>query len=275
MRLSIAFALFCSACSAGSGNTDTWVKPPSETETCEAWAEIRHGSAVYFNNVWNVQAAGDFAWKQCIERDPADPERLGFSWHWPDYGSDIYSQPQVKIGVSPWLPLPKLDDRFPVAIADLDTMTVATGVAVEARGEYNIVTTLWLTDTGEIGDEPQPGSIVAEAMFWTDATDGLIDPAGSKVGTVRHGGRDWDIWLNRDWHDVSGENANRWIYLAFVASPGGPAASFDPVALLRSKELSQLGFERAYIADVELGAEIMRGDGLMWIDRFDVEIQRR
>ena len=275
MRRALALAaLLVGACDAWvATDTPEWVKPETVTVSCEAWAEVPDGNAVYFNNVWNEQAAGDFAWQQCIERDPANPSRLGFSWNWPDESDTIYSQPQVKIGSSPWKPAPHLDLRFPRRMSEVAAMDVATGVTVDAQADYNIVNTLWLTDTGEIGAEARPESIVAEVMIWTYRTEGLVDPAGSRVGTVEQGGQTWDIWLDEDWHDVSGVNDNRWIYVAFVARDNALSAAFDPVALLRSDALSGLGLEDAWIADVELGAEVMRGEGLMWIDRFDVSME--
>jgi hypothetical protein len=272
----LSIALLTSACSPGEPESPVkWASPATEIVTCEAWAEVPHDGLIYFNNVWNLQAARDFDWSQCIVRDPAAPERYGFSWHWPASGRDIFSQPQAKIGVSPWDPLPKLDSRFPVRIGDLESMTIATEVTVEGPSQYTVVTTLWLTDTGDIGDTPQPQSIVAEVMIWTHATADHLNPAGAKIGTIHHGGAAWDVWLDENWHDVSGANDNRWMYIAMVAGQGGLSAIFDPIALLRSEPLARLNLDYAYIADVELGSEIMRGDGLLWIERFDVALSRK
>lgn len=273
MRSVVAIlSLLASACAQEKSD---WIAPAVEHVTCEEWAEVSHQGVIYFNNVWNVQAAGEFDWKQCIVRDPNNAARLGFYWKWPDSGEDIFAQPQAKLGVSPWDPLPKLDQRFPLRIGDIEAMRVATDVTVDGPSEYNVVTTLWLTDTGEIGATPQPHSIVAEVMLWTYATDGHLSPAGTKVGLVVHDGVEWDVWLDENWRDVSGANDNRWAYIAFVARAPGYSAAFDPVALLRSKSLSHLELDEAYIADVELGSEIMQGEGLLWINRFNADIKRR
>ena len=194
-----------------------WAVPAKETVTCAPWAEVPHHGKVYFNNVWNAQAAGGRPWTQCIVRDPTDADRLGFYWKWPDSGREIYAQPQAKLGVSPWDPQPKLDDRFPMRIGDIESLTVITDVSVEGPSEYNVVTTLWLTDSGNIGPEPQPSSIVAEVMIWNYATANQLSPAGRKIGSIRQGTEDWDVWLEENWHDVSGANRNRWIYVALVA----------------------------------------------------------
>lgn len=257
----------CTAQTAGE-----WRAPAADKLACDAWAAVPHRTAVYFNNVWNVQAAGDYPWIQCVVRDPSDTERLGFYWKWPDSGGSIFAQPQAKIGMSPWAPVPRLDQRFPIGIRNIEKMRVATRVQVEGPSEYNIVTTLWLTNSPTVITEPRPDSIVAEVMIWTYATAGHLSPAGRKIGTVTQGGTDWDIWLEPNWHDVSGANDNRWVYVALVAKEGGLSAEFDPVALLRSEPLKHLNFDNDYIADVELGAEVMRGESLLWIDRFDVSI---
>ncbi len=255
--------------------TQEWVAPLTEELECEAWAKVPQGEAIYFNNVWNVQAAGDFPWTQCIVRDPVDAERLGFYWKWPNSGREIYAQPQAKNGMSPWDPLPRLDTRFPIEIDGIGTMRVTTQVELDGPTEHNIVTTLWLTDNPDIVTKAEPESIVAEVMIWTYATADHLSPAGARIGTVMRDGTEWEIWLDETWHDVSGANANKWIYVAFVAKDQGFAAEFDPVALLRAEPLAHLNFDGAYIADVELGAEIMRGEGVMWIDQFDVSIEER
>ncbi|WP_432200495.1 GH12 family glycosyl hydrolase domain-containing protein [Erythrobacter sp. W53] len=270
--LALAFASTF-ACTAEP--SPDWVAPQTEELACDAWAKVPQREAIYFNNVWNVQAADDFAWTQCVVRDPADGERLGFYWNWPNSGRDIYAQPQTKIGMSPWDPLPRLDTRFPIGIGSIETMRVATEVEIDGPTEHNIVTTLWLTDNSDVTTEAKPESIVAEVMIWTYATADHLSPAGRKVGTVIHSGAEWEIWLDESWHDVSGANPNKWIYVAFVAKDQGFAAEFDPVALLRTEPLAHLDFDSAHIADVELGAEIMRGKGVMWIDQFDVSIEGR
>ena len=266
----MAASVLLSVCAPSGPDHAEWAGAQADTITCEPWAKVTQGPVIHVNNVWNEQAAGDFDWSQCIVTDPAAPARHGFTWRWPPLGQDIYAQPQARIGVSPWDPLPKLDDRFPVRIGTLQAMTVAANVAYDGPSELNVVSTLWLTDTDDLGDEAQPESIVAEVMVWLDATDGHMSPAGRKVGTVEQGRMRWDIWLDEDWHDVSGVNDNRWIYIALVAQAGSPSAHFDPVALLRSEPLAHLQLDRAFIADVELGSEIMRGEGVLWIDRFDV-----
>ncbi len=264
------FAGSNSACTAQKH--EEWIVPDTEELNCDAWAEVPHQGAVYFNNVWNVQAVGDFPWTQCIVRDPADSERLGFQWKWPGSGTNIFAQPQAKIGMSPWDPVPRLDDRFPIGIRSIEAMRVTTEVEVDGPSQYNIVTTLWLTKSPAIISEPKPDSIVAEVMIWTYATADHLSPAGTKIGSVVHDGAAWDIWLDESWHDVSGKNDNRWIYVAFVAQDPRFSAEFDPVALLRSEPLKALNFDDAYIADIELGAEVMRGEALLWIDQFEVSI---
>ncbi len=62
------------------------------------------------------------------------------------------------------------------------------------------------------------------------------------------------------------------IYL-FRSKDPNLSASFDLIDLLASPELARLGLERFYIADVELGTEIMRGQGVVWGEDFDVNIE--
>lgn len=269
----LALTLALQGCSAAP--LPGWEPPEVRIVTCESWDTLVERDIIYVNNTWNAQAAGDDGWKQCIVRAKDDPARIGFSWDWPDRGRAIFAQPQAKIGLSPWSPQPRIHEAFPIALDSLAGMRVRTEVRVDGPSEFNLVTTLWLTDTARLGMAPQPDSIVAEVMVWTYATQGHMSPAGRKVGRVTVDGTVWDVWVDEHWRDMSGANDNRWKYIAFVSHNPGLRADFDPVALLRSDPVAGLGLDRAFMADVEHGAEIMRGEGMLWIDRFDVESRRK
>ena len=107
-------------------------------------------------------------------------------------------------------------------------------------------------------------------MFWTYATEGQMDPAGTRIGDIEQGGKTWSVWLDREWGDASGVNDNQWIYLAFKAEEPSFESRFDAAELLGSDLLTDLGLQEFYVADVEVGTEIMNGEGVAWVDRFEV-----
>ncbi len=245
---------------------------PEFTELdCSDYASVEYDGAIYYNNVWNKGAARDFAWRQCIVEDGnADEPTYGWYWRWPNSSSDIFAQPQVKIGSSPWDPLPKVDDRFPLALADTQKVEIAHRLRVVSNGNYNIATTMWLVDNSEIGDEQNRDIIRAEIMFWTYATKGQMDPAGERIGVIEDGGQKWSVWLDRNWGDASGVNDNQWIYLAIKAEDPSFDMRFDAARLLGDPLLKDLGLQQFYVADIEVGTEIMDGEGVAWVDSFEV-----
>lgn len=268
----LAVGLVLSACSPNSHAAEPWVKPATATVTCERFASVPTERGILYNNVWNAGAAGSFQWGQCIEQKPESKDIKGWSWHWPNSGSQIFAYPQIKVGSSPWDPLPKLDKRFPVRLDSLKSLVISHEIDAQAQGEHNVATTLWLTSTDQIGDSPNRKIIVGEVMFWTYATPGHMSPAGRQVATIEEGGQRWSVWVSEHWGDASGQNDNRWAYVTFKRDAGGFKASFDAVDLLRNKAIAHLGLSSSYVADVELGSEIMRGDGLIWVRVFDVEM---
>ena len=110
-------------------------------------------------------------------------------------------------------------------------------------------------------------------MIWTYATKGFYaDPAGSKVAEISSNGIVWEVWLNKNWHDTSGINNNHWTYLAFRALQPTLVANIDVAELLRFSLENKLIADELYIADIQLGNEVMSGTGQAWIQRFQVNI---
>ena len=249
-----------------------WTKPQTIVLGCEDYQSITIEESVLYNNVWNKAAAGDFAWSQCLEQKiGADPAVYGWSWKWPNTGRQIFGYPQIKVGSSPWEPLPRTHDGLPARIGGLESLTVSHAIEVDVMGEFNVATSMWLTNTDAIGDTQNPSIIEAEVMVWTYATQGHMDPAGTNIATINHAGHEWSIWLDENWADASGVNDNSWIYVTFKSEEPAFVAQFDVVELLRSDVLAKLELDKLYIADVELGTEIMQGSGLVWVERFNVE----
>ena len=252
-----------------------WVKPDTISLGCEDYQSIPVGQAILYNNVWNKNAAGDFDWRQCLEQKPGtDSSIYGWSWHWPNESDKIFGYPQIKKGSSPWDPLPKIDDRFPAAIRQLDSLIISHELEISAQGQHNVATSMWLTSSPDIGDKPNPSIITAEIMVWTFATAKHLDPAGRNIGVIEQDGKKWSVWLDRDWSDASGQNDNKWIYLTFKAEESTLANRYDIVRLLKNELLSDLDLGNHFIADIELGTEIMRGSGLVWVKNFEVEMER-
>jgi len=272
MKRFILLVFFSGAVSCSEANSD-WVKPETITLGCESYKSIPVNGAVLYNNVWNSGAAKDYQWTQCLEQKPKGADAIyGWSWSWPNKGRQIFAYPQIKIGSSPWEPLPKTDTRFPVKLAQLKSLVVSHDLSIDADGQHNVATSMWLTNSSSIGDVQNKSIITAEVMVWTFATAKHMNPAGQKIGTIEQDGEKWSVWLDKSWGDASGQNENRWIYVTFKAENFHLSSKFDVAALLNNELLSELNFQQSYIADIELGTEIMRGQGLVWVNDFDVDM---
>lgn len=258
---------------AQSDERNSWEKQQINTISCEDYhAEVLENGVLY-NNVWNKNAAGSFQWRQCLEKDPSQ-NIYGWSWSWPSNSDTIFSYPQIKVGMSPWAPTPSFNEYFPAHIAELEKLEIAYELDIKGETQHNIATTLWLIDTEELGQQANPAAIVAEIMIWTYATSGHLNPAGAYQGDIKIDGRQWEVWFDENWHDVSGVNQNRWINVTFRSDSSSLQTKFDAKPLLNHAMKNKMIPSDFYIADVELGLEIHSGSGFAWINAFDVDIVR-
>ncbi len=257
---------------SNKSGTNEWTKPGSITVTCHDYATVITEHGVITNNVWNKQAAGNKKWSQCIEKKTeGDSTIYGWSWSWPKGRRAIYGYPQIKVGASPWAPEPKFDDRFPMTISQLKKLNVSIDVETSSNGNYNLATSMWLIREPNPGSQPNQSIIAAEIMFWTYATAGLFNPAGRKYGEVTVAGETWEVWYEKNWYDTSGANRNRWVYISFKAKNFGFKTTINALELLRYAIHEKLISDSLLIADIELGNEVMSGEGMTWVKEFNVQ----
>lgn len=266
----LLLALLVTAC--GNSESGTWNKPLTTTLGCVDYLALPTGKGVLYNNVWNKQAAGSGNWHQCLEKS-LDSKRVGWSWHWPDRSnSSIFAYPQIKMGVSPWDPGSARDARFPLKISTLTRLNIAHQLEIATTGQHNVATSMWLIDEPSIGGLPAPEIIAAEVMIWTYATENHMNPAGVMVDTLESNGTRWEVWLEKEWKDASGVNENRWVYLSFRSREPSLSEQYDALELLQFAINNDLLPAGLFIADIELGTEIMSGSGLAWVIDFRVDI---
>ncbi|MDC8831355.1 glycoside hydrolase family 12 [Alteromonas gilva] len=270
--LLIMLIAFVVSCGYEEAESDKWIKPESTTISCEEYFSYPTKQGVLTNNVWNKKAAESDSWRQCLEKRSVDGEtQFGWSWSWPFGRRVIYSQPQIKIGSSPWAPEPKFDTSFPLKISALSKLDIAYDLEVTTNGNHNIATTMWLISEAYTGSKPNRSVIAAEIMIWTYSTNAHFDPAGAKYSEITTSdGANWEVWFQKEWQDKSEENDNRWVHVAFRATNSSMKADINGLELLTYAIEENLISEEHYIADVELGNEIMSGSGMTWVKKFDV-----
>lgn len=226
------------------------------------------------NNIWNAHSAEGFDWTQCLAMRTRDANtQYGWYWQWPEEGDKVYAQPQITLGNSPWLPHNQIKAGYPIPVKDLEKLEVDYSLDIVTDGELNLATTLWLIRSETIQMEVAQSSIAAEVMIWTYASDDFYaDPAGENVGEVEIDGVEWEVWLDQSWHDTSGKNDNNWVYLAFRTNQSLMQIKFDAAQMLHYAIEQKFIASDLYIADIQLGTEIMSGTGQVWLNHYRVDV---
>lgn len=269
-------ALVLAACGLGSGAAETAAPPDVLTLECADYASVSTPLGRLSNNVWNKQAAGARPWRQCLQRRTgADGEpQYGWLWQWPSGGlpTTVRAYPEIVVGTMPWTGGPGNDSRLPRRLADTRRLIVDYDVDTEATGRRNLAASIWLTRTPAVAVPAGLSAIATEIMVWTDAVPASFVPAGSKRAEVVIDGAAWEVWAAENWGDSAGVHANRWTYVTYRAKAFRRAARYDAMKLIDDAVRRGFVSPDLYIADVELGNEIVSGSGRTWLKRFAVTI---
>lgn len=261
------------ACRKENANEATWKKPETQTINCGDYFSENTPNGILYNNVWNKNAAKTFPWHQCLEKN-SSIGLFGWSWVWPTKSNVIFSYPQIKLGISPWAPQPKLHAEFPLESTNVRSLVVEHELEIQGHSEHNIATSLWLTNTKDIGENPNPSIIIAELMIWSYTTPNHMNPAGVYKGDVEAGNQIWEVWVEKNWSDASGANNNTWTYITFRAKNKNIKGKFDVIDFTNYAIEHDFLPTTFYISDIELGTEIMSGSGLVWVKQFDVSLNK-
>lgn len=202
-----------------------------------------------------------------------DSTIYGWSWSWPYGKRAIYGYPQIKVGSSPWDPEPTFDERFPIAISQLENLNISFDVETRSNGNYNLATSMWLIIEPNQSSKSNKSNIAAEIMFWTYATAGQFNPAGQKYGEVLLAGEWWEIWYEKNWSDASLVNKNRWVYISFKSKKNALKTKINALEHLRYAIQEKLISENLLITDIELGNEVMSGEGTTWVKDFKIQTE--
>jgi hypothetical protein len=278
MYLRFTFWVFISSlslfsCQKESASKIVWKKPETQTISCGDYFSEITPNGILYNNVWNKNAAKNFSWSQCLEKN-STTGLFGWSWVWPTESSVIFSYPQIKLGVSPWAPQPKLSSEFPLESANLRSLIVEHELEIQGNSEHNVATSLWLTKTKEIGEKPNPSAIIAELMIWSYTTPTHMNPAGTHKGDFEARNQLWEVWVEKNWTDASGANNNKWTYITFRAKNRNLKAKFDVIDFTNYAVAQNILPKEFYISDIELGTEVMSGSGLVWVRQFEATVNK-
>lgn len=158
-----------------------------------------------------------------------------------------------------------------MSIPQIKHLNISFDVEIRATGNYNLATSMWLIREPNQCPKPNKSIIAAEIMVWTYSTAGQFNPAGRKYAEVLIAGESWEIWYEKYWSDASFNNKNRWVYLSFKAKKSAFKAQINALELLRYAIQEKLISENLLIADIELGTEVMSGEGTTWVKDFNIQ----
>lgn len=238
-------------------------------QTSQDWGSIPfgNGECAVVNNTWNRAAAGKRFEQSVFLEEVAGKTIPGWRWRVPWHLlTRVVSQPEIVCGNKPWDPKTRPDAGFPFR-AGTKRLSAEFEVKVRARGVYNVVFSLW----GVSAVPTSRKDISHEIMIWTDRAG--QSPAGQHVDSLFIEGTTYDVYIEKHQTDASGENANTWTYVAFVAQKPlshGPIEIHEFIDyLLRRGTLSKTDF----LTSLEFGNEISQGAGLTEIHDFAIKFK--
>jgi hypothetical protein len=237
--------------------------------TSRDWGSIAfdNGQCSIVNNTWNKAAAGNGFKQSVFLEDFVGKQVIGWRWQAPwHFPPRVVSQPEIICGNKPWDPKTRPDAGFPF-LAGTKRITADFDVRLRARGVYNMSFSLWVVSAVP----PTKKDITHEIMIWTDHH--WQSPAGRRVDSLDVNGTKFEVYIEPHQHDASGENANTWTYVAFVAEHPvlrGPLeiSAFLDYLLHRGTLTSN-----DYLTGIELGNEVSQGTGLTEIRDFAISIR--
>jgi len=238
-------------------------------QTSQEWGNIPFGTGecALVNNTWNRAAAGNGFEQSVFLSDVSGKQTVGWRWRAPWHLLPrVVSQPEIICGNKPWDAKTRPDAGFPFR-AGTTRLTADFDVKLRAHGVYNMVFSLW----GVSAVPPTRNDITHEIMIWTVRAG--QSPAGQRVDSMIVNGVTYDVYIEEHQRDASGQNANTWTYVAFVAQKPvlrGPLdiSAFVDYLLRRGTLLTT-----HYLTSLEFGNEVCQGAGVTEIQDFAINFQ--
>lgn len=218
------------------------------------------------NNMWgkgSLVEGQDFTINVIYNREDMT-KGTTFTWTLPyvtEAAPTIRGYPEVSFGVNPKgahasNPTDKAQ-VFPVKVADIERLVADYDVSFSGTvSGFNVAYDIWLTSVPN-GDR---STITNEVMIWVHKGD--FPPIGKVVGTYSHEG-------------LTGVIYHQGTYNALVLDGDVPKGQIDLVSVFnRLEELGILSKDE-YLASIELGAELVSGNGSLTINNLDFTLETR
>ena len=228
---------------------------------CEDWATKDANGFRFSNNVWGkgtYQNGIDYT--ACISITDEYPAGTVIEWSWPLKRVGVRSYQEIYVGRKPWDTNGTDNSPFPIQINDLKEFKIEFDLerSYSSNG-FNIALEAWLANDPNGGQS----AITDELMIWLHE--------GSEPSPSGGNGNSANLVLSGPSHTVW-RNANHsgWDYTAVVYDTDYLSGTVDmKIVLDEWKRLGWVSGEE-YILVLELGAEVVLGEGSLTIKKFTV-----
>ena len=226
---------------------------------CMDWERLAENGYLIENNVWNKEGVDHY--QQCVYLE-ANNEVIdaGWAWNWPGLRLNVVAYPSLVYGKKPWFTA-STTHLLPQKISELNCLTADFSVDQTGKTNGNLAFDLWLTND----KTANPESITRELMIWLTRNGAMV--AGKRVDTFISDGYEIELW-RKDGHDPT--EGLSWTLLTFVHQTDrteGPINLIDYLDFLVENNYIS---DQEYLADVELGNELINGYGKTLIHDFKV-----
>lgn len=240
--------------------------------SCTDGVEIDTPIGKLVNNVWNKQAIGGAPYEQCLlVRKHDQTEQYGWSWRWPESSDVVLAYPEAVFGWKPWNGGVSSTERLPAALDDLKSLRLTYDAETEGSGRYIFSIAVWLTRAGATREEPNPGDITADVNIWLDGS--AFEPSGQRIAETTIDGSDYEIWHAANMGDASGANAANWTHVVYRSKLPRHRGAVDIKRILLDAVERDLLARSQYVSSIEIGNEVMSGEGKTWINALALEVE--
>lgn len=241
----------------------TQIPSTSTTDYCKPWAELSLSKGEYLltNNTWGAKGQKDF--EQCISINN-NQQHFGWRWKWAGNNGQVLAYPSVLFGHKPWNET-STTSRLPLQIKTLEKMQVTYDIVQSGTGSHNVLLESWVTSSAK----PQASTRTAEIAIHLSQQNWPGMP-GKLIRTVAIDDELYDFYVDPA-IEVPDDNL-RWPYLGFVyKGHRTTTGTLDLAAFVRF--LTQENYLQAghYLASIELGSELVTGEGEALIKHFNVQ----
>lgn len=257
------------ACSTGGGRADFDLKQvpgtPVFVSEQDFASTVVNNRYRLFNNAWNRGATSGRHRQKIFVNDDNGKPVFGWVWKWKD-SSGVATYPEIQAGVSPWNGEVAPGSGFPFA-AGSKKLLVNYDITLEASGSYNLAFEFWAVSALP----PSKDTISHEVMIWLAAE--RLGAAGSEVGKMTAAGTTFSINLKKNHGDASGSNQNTWTIITLIAEKPLLHGPLDVGQIIDFLLKNDYLTKQHYVANLELGDEVMRGTGTTLVRNYSVDVE--